>query len=744
MANSRLRLFKDDLSYAQAQEIKRRRRILPEQRRRVVKACQRCRDHKLRCQGTQPCDRCTRSNTECIYPVLSGSNNSDAYVAELEERQIYLEYMLQRHIPALALDTPSLRSLAESYKREKLGETEDDAAVASVAVDGRVQPNIAVNEDEGVRDVLDGRARLMVEKQGQTHYLGESAGWSFIDSIRESITTTPGELDVSAKYNTFLEENADQVFEEIDVSDPATLLPPRPTMDFLINTFFSHCQTMLLYTHETIFRKKLGHLLQSLGSYQEDTVFLCVLLMVLAVGSQFAELETHSPTPDAGFSYYKAARMLLPHVITACKMSSVQACLLMTSYMQWTRQRDVSYAYMGMAVRMAVSNGMHRRCNVALDPRVVEIRTRLWWSIYTKDRFMNMSMGRPMLFSDNDCDLDLPKYLPELDGPSAAPGIDVMRANTEMARILGHIMSRIYTLPKAGQTSSSVSRSAIVELKQELSAWKTRLPSRLRHQKPDPKSQYFRAEVHLHLGYYQAIILITRPFLLHLVRTRGPTKQAAPSTAPDQNAALIEQLALNCVDAAHEGIKLIQKLQQHNKICRFDFWDYHYCCACAYVILLRNVLHGDDPRDPKAIQCAMDVMEYIASGNDSAKLALDLMRELHVIVRKGKGKATKDEIQAWSAAPALVPASGSFDPSLVPLGSISEFSTSSISPVPINDLETFVNEDILPYQDNSYDTTNFFRVFGIENFSFPELGGGGADGEFGFEGQNSGTFDWGI
>ncbi|GAO47749.1 hypothetical protein SAICODRAFT_32185 [Saitoella complicata NRRL Y-17804] len=729
-------LFENDLSYAQAQELKRRRRILPEKRKRVVKACQRCRDHKLRCQGTRPCDRCARSNTDCIYPVLSGSNNSDAYVAKLEERQIYLEYMLQRHIPGLTLDTPSLRSLAESYKKEEFGDH------ASASVEGRVQQKL-LNEDEGVRDVLDGRARLIVEKQGQTHYLGESAGWSFIDSIRESITTTPGELDVSARYNTFLEENADEVFEEINVSDPAALLPPRPTMDFLINTFFRHCQTMLLYTHETIFRKKLGHLLHSLGSDQEDTIFLCVLLMVLAVGSQFAELETQSPTPDAGFSYYKAARMLLPHVITACKMSSVQACLLMTSYLQWTRQRDVSYAYMGMAVRMAVSNGMHRRCNVALDPRVVEIRTRLWWSIYTKDRFMNMSMGRPMLFSDNDCDLELPRYLPELDGPNSSPGIDVMRANTEMARILGHIMSRIYTLPKDGQKSSSVSRSAIVELKQELSAWKTRLPSRLRHQKPDPKSQFFRAEVHLHLGYYQAIILITRPFLLHLVRTRGPTKQAAPSAAPDQNAALIEQLALNCVDAAHEGIKLIQNLQKHNKICRFDFWDYHYCCACAYVILLRNVIHGDDPRDPKAIQCAMDVMEYIASGNDSAKLALDLMRELHVIVRKrrsgAKGKATKDEVQGWSVAPALVPASGSFDPSLVPLGSISEFSGSSISPVPINDLETFVHEDILPYQDNAYDSNNFFRVFGIENVSFPELGG-----EFGFGGQDGGTFDWGI
>ena len=163
-----------------------------------------------------------------------------------------------------------------------------------------------------------------------------------------------------------------------------------------------HCQFDLFYCNETSFRQQVARTRASLEIRSGDPVFLCFFLMVLAVASEYGEIESQSQlqkrgpgsitsglqSRDSGAAFYNAACTLLPQVITSCTVTGVQACLLMGIYLQWTNKRDISYICTGLALRMAISSGIHRRCtNHNLDPLIVQVRTRVWWSIYIVDRY---------------------------------------------------------------------------------------------------------------------------------------------------------------------------------------------------------------------------------------------------------------------------------------------------------------------------------------------------------------------
>lgn len=52
--------------------------------------------------------------------------------------------------------------------------------------------------------------------------------------------------------------------------------------------------------------------------------------------------------------------------------------------------RDAAFLYIGLAVRMAVSLGMHQEAtNSVMDEVELEHRRRVWWSTYSMDRYVN-------------------------------------------------------------------------------------------------------------------------------------------------------------------------------------------------------------------------------------------------------------------------------------------------------------------------------------------------------------------
>lgn len=126
-----------------------------------------------------------------------------------------------------------------------------------------------------------------------------------------------------------------------------------------------------------------------------DDAFVCFALLVFAFGSQFAHLRSNSnaqdplaSVSDPGRRFYEASQTLIPRVISRCTLKGIQVCLLIGLYNLPSNLPDTSYLYLGIAMRMAIASGLHRVTTAArLDERMVEVRNRLWWSLYCIDRY---------------------------------------------------------------------------------------------------------------------------------------------------------------------------------------------------------------------------------------------------------------------------------------------------------------------------------------------------------------------
>lgn len=185
----------------------------------------------------------------------------------------------------------------------------------------------------------------------------------------------------------------------------ARWFPPQPVAEFLIALFFKYGQTNYFYVEEEWVGAKLESVYKPTADGTSDqSPIWCILLTIMAIGTQFVALDSarndelpidHSMsqggTPveaDVGISLYQQAAKLIPDMLAIASVESVQAFLLLGVYTLPQDTSGLAYTYLGVAIKMAIQNGMHRTYSgVPLDAHASQVRTRLWWTIYTLEKY---------------------------------------------------------------------------------------------------------------------------------------------------------------------------------------------------------------------------------------------------------------------------------------------------------------------------------------------------------------------
>jgi hypothetical protein len=137
----------------------------------------------------------------------------------------------------------------------------------------------------------------------------------------------------------------------------------------------------------------------------KDVTAACVVLMVLAVGTQYVHLE--SPKQDSrdgarslgslnapanweseiGSTFYRQVARSLSDIIHAGTMLSVQVLLLLGLYSLPIDASGLGYIYLNLAIKVAIQNGMHRKVSRGVfDATTKEIRRFIWWTVYCMER----------------------------------------------------------------------------------------------------------------------------------------------------------------------------------------------------------------------------------------------------------------------------------------------------------------------------------------------------------------------
>ncbi|KAK6866894.1 Activator of stress genes protein 1 [Candida tropicalis] len=149
--------------------------------------------------------------------------------------------------------------------------------------------------------------------------------------------------------------------------------------------------------------------------------FLPFLYCILACGSLFSKTPYGDPEEDKsleddGFKYFLEARKLID-ISNVGYINSIQTIVMMIIYLQCSARLSTCYSYIGIALRSALKEGLHRNLTIfqnskrKLDPIEEDTRKRLFYTIYKMDIYINSLFGLPRSLNEDEFDQELPAEL---------------------------------------------------------------------------------------------------------------------------------------------------------------------------------------------------------------------------------------------------------------------------------------------------------------------------------------------
>lgn len=94
------------------------------------------------------------------------------------------------------------------------------------------------------------------------------------------------------------------------------------------------------------------------------------------------------------------------------RITLVQAVLLMGFWYPDTRDRTGPWHWLGVAISLCQTMGLHRKPDVGVRQTMPErpnLWRKIWWACVHREVWFSVGMGRPMRINLDDCDVDLPE-----------------------------------------------------------------------------------------------------------------------------------------------------------------------------------------------------------------------------------------------------------------------------------------------------------------------------------------------
>jgi transcriptional regulatory protein GAL4 len=239
---------------------------------------------------------------------------------------------------------------------------------------------------EDVDDIADGMAALAVEPKG-TGYLGSTAGVFFLRSLLYQV----GQTTTAANAN-ILQSGQSPIYATGPGSPSAVAqtLSSRHSMDRLLDAYFSVYHRTYPFVHEASFRAQYHEVIPRPRSFD------ILLYTILALGAWC--LDDNDSHLDSQL-YQRALSFREDETLfERADLTFLQALILLSNLSQKLNKPNTGSNFLGLAVRMALSLGLHRELpdwDISLLNR--EMRRRVWWGLYMFDSGAATTFGRPIL-----------------------------------------------------------------------------------------------------------------------------------------------------------------------------------------------------------------------------------------------------------------------------------------------------------------------------------------------------------
>ncbi|WPK24636.1 hypothetical protein PUMCH_001916 [Australozyma saopauloensis] len=550
-------------------------------RRRVTRACDHCRLKKVKCDGKQPCIHCTVYSHNCTYDRPNIRNKKTmAPLPSTPQSAALLQLIALNRMPSIS--------------------TINENLVLSQNILNLLFPKLQFNFLEESPQEFDYKRlqKIVMHLQARNPAcvnLNEiSEMYQDSDSLQPSPSTR---LEQSMGSETSGDEALGAEFKLI--------LPPKPEALQLIYTTWNKACVLFRFYHRPSLLEEVD-LLYSLDPSHytgRQQKFLPFMYSLLACGSLFSKSsnstdKTNSTLEDDGFNYFLEARRLID-VTNVADLPSIQTIVMMILYLQCSARLSTCYSYIGIALRSALKEGLHRNLSIfqskrRLDPIEEDTRKRLFFTIYKMDIYINSLLGLPRSISEDEFDQEFPIELDDelitrdeflVDKQNGRLSSSACaNHHTKLTMILSKIVKELYpikvkTKPVDGEPAMNI-HDKVTELEFELKLWCDNLPAELYPTDPsDSKSndgipeKFKLANYYLHFSFLNCKISLYRPFIHYISNGYAGTNSDPRSLIRGRN----------CIKVARLVVKLANKMIDENLLIGtywFSMYTIFFSIAC--------------------------------------------------------------------------------------------------------------------------------------------------------------------
>ncbi|KAK7736147.1 Transcriptional activator [Cytospora paraplurivora] len=412
-----------------------------------------------------------------------------------------------------------------------------------------------------------------------------------------------------------------EAFTQLNVESPGNSSTARQ----LFAAQYTYIGTIFSFTSPAAFEELLQEVYQGPPQLSDQKACLAhaKVLIILAFGKMYSVNQWIDYNGPPGFEYFTLALEVMPDLHEEGSIPFIETLALVGYFMQNLNRRDAAFLYIGAALRMAVTLGLHQETpNSDLDDATKEHRRRVWWSVYSLDRIHSVKSGNPITIHDEDVGVALPSKLPE--EAEYCPAV-VLRHYTQLSQICGKITTSIYRrTPKKGSTLMAAVQKIITALSQ----WHRELPDELRF---DPaRLSISRESVSTLLHYSQCVNMTARPLLFHVVQKR--LKAGLAGKEHDWKQGLTQttvKVIEMCVSAAKDTINMMTIAAQKNLVATYGYMDSEHAFSAAIVLVMVCVAFPTDQRNIESMNAALELLHGMSQrGNSHMAARYDLLAHL--------------------------------------------------------------------------------------------------------------------
>ncbi|CEI70189.1 hypothetical protein FVEN_g1282 [Fusarium venenatum] len=609
-------------------------------RKRAPKACVRCRDQKIKCSGSQPCQQCDKRGLPCRFDDESRKVVvSRGYINNLQERLALLERKANQQDVAGQSRSPEL---GESIRvSDAINDIPDLAKVPS-----SISPYASAHTQTH-RSNSQGQAPLINPLAFHTYdfvpgikshllFMGTSSNWSF---NRRVLTMTHERIKGTAlpTHNLHFSGLEGKLFDfkwdgtrgmaPGDALD-MTALPAKDFALYLVNSVKFHCGWLYTLFDEDNFMERFHRFHDNPAEYSRaEPLWFVHYLIVVALGKAFVVQSTKSRRPPGGDLFIQAMKLMPDFSFFECNIiDEMQVLCCAAIYLHSVDHIQQAHRLVCNALRHGLEHGIHTEMqSSALDKSYVDKCRHMFWTIYTLERQMGSLMGLPLSISDDVISARFPAF------PGQPEKLEALKIHVDFCRVLAQIDQTVYGLE--GKLDSRYIEATQSVLK-SIAVVTERLNKSFEIQSSEGMAGISRISAHLHLLQHQCIILTTRPLLYTFLLSRlGHLEVALMHWLQSESVMGLVQM---CTESAQQILRILSSLSDQGLLETFLRFDHDATFTATIALLMAAAIDSSLlPDHTPWTQRAYALFDEMCSrGNPVANMVASELQQLEGLLQE--------------------------------------------------------------------------------------------------------------